>query len=411
MNHITTIARHPLTFGSAPYPTLPAGMERDGLIALIDAVAPILRLGNAALQTLRIMIAMTRPRAFKSGTAEPCCYASQQEIARKRGVTPARIRAHERELERMGLIERRTRANGARSRFSGCGIYFSAAIARVEELVALRDAREAERREHARLRGRISRHRRQLKEALRELERRESEVPVELKEAYDTWPGAAALLRIPLAVLKRLEQEAAEACAAARAPLHERTKTSGPPHENERGHTQDTKEDLKDVPARDRNHQLLGHEDSEQAPRSEHRGGRDAQASKEKGEKDAAFLALQTPARLYHLCSEDMQLHLDGRRDPGRSLQVRDFVDAADARARELGIGQCIWDCSRLEMGVNTATLCMIILDANTTRTWRPVQNPGAYLQAMVRAYTEDRLDLVGGLVGLGKRQASGSRG
>ncbi|CAN0569002.1 unnamed protein product, partial [Ectocarpus sp. 12 AP-2014] len=386
-----------------PYPTLPGGMERDGLIALIDAVAPALRLGNAALQTLRLMIAMTRPRAFKSGSAEPCCFASQQEIARQRGVTPARIRAHERELERMGLIERRTKANGARSGLSGCGIYFSAAIARVEELTALRDAREAERQEHARLRGQVSRHRRQLKAALWELERRDGECPAELREAHESWPGAAALQRMPLALLSRFERKAADASAAARARLDERTKTSGRAHENERCHTEDMNEDLKEVPARVVDGQTEAGDRGRPEPRSEHGNGRKTRAGTEKAEKDAAFLARLTPDRLYHLCSEDMQLHLDGSRDPGGGLQFRDFVDAADARARELGIRQSAWDGARQEMGVDVATLCLIILDANTARKWRPVRNPEAYLNAMSRTHVSGELDLVGGLIGLGK--------
>ena len=127
-------------------PILPTGMERDGFVALVDTIAPLLGVGNAALSTFRVMIAMTKPRAFKDGSQEPCCYASQCEIAHKRMVNPSRIRAHERELEAAGLIERRTMANGARSGFAGCGVYFTRAIARVHDFLAMRDQLEVDRR-------------------------------------------------------------------------------------------------------------------------------------------------------------------------------------------------------------------------------------------------------------------------
>ena len=40
-------------------PTLPRGMERDGFVALVDAVAPSLGIGAAAMMTFRTMIAST----------------------------------------------------------------------------------------------------------------------------------------------------------------------------------------------------------------------------------------------------------------------------------------------------------------------------------------------------------------
>ena len=390
-----------------PYPALPPGMERDGLVALIDAVAPVLDLGNAALQTLRLMLGLTRPRAFKSGTDEPCCYASQQEIARKRGVTPARIRAHERELERLGFIERRTKANGARSGVSGCGIYFACAIERVEEFQELLDAREAERREHAWLRGQISRHRRRVKEMLREFEEQEvvSDGLEQLRDAYRGWPSGAALLRLPLVALIRLERQVADTSDAARALLDKHAKTSGRPHENERCHGQDINNDLKVVPSQLSEPLSRAGPDADPAaasPRNEISG--DGSISPARAEKEAAFLGRLTPDRLYHLCSGSMQLHLDGRRHPGRELAFPDFLDAAAMRVKELGIDRKIWENACRRMGADTAALSLLILDANLERKWRPVRNPEAYLAAMIRAHQAGRLDVVGGLIGLRER-------
>ena len=117
----------PIPRCEAVKPTLPRGMERDGFVALVDAVARSLGIGAAAMMTFRTMIASTRPSAFKCRIDEPCCYLSQNEIAHKRGVTACRIRQHEAALVRAGLIEKRTMANGARSGFSGCGVFFGAA--------------------------------------------------------------------------------------------------------------------------------------------------------------------------------------------------------------------------------------------------------------------------------------------
>lgn len=409
-----TISLAPGIPRARPYPTLPPGMERDGLVALIDAVAPVLDIGNAALQTLRTMLGLTRPRAFKTGTDEPCCYASQQEIARKRGVTPARIRAHERELERVGLIERRTKSNGARSGVSGCGIYFACAIERVEEFLAIRDTREAERREHARLRGQISRHRRRMKEMLREIESQglASEVLVEIRDLCRGLPSGAALQRLPLVALIRLETQVADASDAVCAAVEKHAKTSGRPHENERCHVQDINKDLKDVPeqtSEPRGGSLQGPDTKARSKAGEIGDDRSRQTptSSERAEKEAAFLARLTPDRLYHLCSEGMQMHLDGRRHSGNDLAFPDFVGAADVRVREIGIDRQTWDQACRTMGVDTAALCLIILDANLNRKWRPVRNPGAYLVALVRAFKTGELDLGGALIGLAERHGN----
>ena len=70
----------PVRQPQAVKPTLPPGMERDGFVALVDAVASSLGVGAAAMMTFRTMIASTRPSAFKRGPDEPCCYLSQNEI-------------------------------------------------------------------------------------------------------------------------------------------------------------------------------------------------------------------------------------------------------------------------------------------------------------------------------------------
>ena len=206
-------------------PTLPQGMERDGFVALVDAVASGLGIGAAAMMTFRAMIASTRPSAFKRGPDEPCCYLSQSEIAHKRGVTAGRIRAHEAALVHAGLIEKRTMANGARSGFSGCGIFFGVAIARVEEFLSLRAEIESDRRMHARLRGLRSSHKRHLKGILYALiERQGLAAEVErIQQTFAEWPSGQALHRMSLEELQRHEAEAEALTISASALLRVRT--------------------------------------------------------------------------------------------------------------------------------------------------------------------------------------------
>ena len=68
-----------------------------------------------------------------------------------------------------GLIEKRTMGNGARSGFVGCGVYFSVAVKRCQEFLALREGIEEGRQHHAKLRGLRSIHKKHLKSCLAEL--------------------------------------------------------------------------------------------------------------------------------------------------------------------------------------------------------------------------------------------------
>lgn len=99
------------------------------------------------------MAASTRPSDWTTPGREPCCYRPQVEIAEITGCSPGRIRAHEAEFVEIGLIEKRTMGNGARSGWKGRGIYFTPAIERLREFEELAASLAAERQISARLRG------------------------------------------------------------------------------------------------------------------------------------------------------------------------------------------------------------------------------------------------------------------
>ena len=59
--------------------------------------------------------------------------------AARLGKTSRALRNTEAQLERLGLIERRVKANGHRSPYGGCGIVFSRLVAMVPDLLDLLD--------------------------------------------------------------------------------------------------------------------------------------------------------------------------------------------------------------------------------------------------------------------------------
>ena len=388
-------------------PTLPRGMERDGFVALVDAVASCLGVGAAAMMTFRTMIASTRPSAFKCGVDEPCCYLSQNEIAHKRGVTACRIRQHEAALVRAGLIEKRTMANGARSGFSGCGVFFGAAIARVDEFLSLRDEVEADRRAHARLRGQRSSHKRHLKGILCELVGRHG-LTAEVERIHQNfagWPSGQALHRMSLEELQNHEAEAEALTISASNLLHE---THDRPLENERSYIQDTTQDSNEVPCNDPVDKRSVGKPTRSIFSGPQPGGRGPCLEKHDGAAGEAhkskFIQNLGCDRLYGLCSEEMKIWLDIERHKRGRLDLHSFVIAAQKRLPELGIHPSAWEEAVCLLDEDAAMLCVLITDAKVADPEVDILSAGAYLRGMVRAQRTGSLNIMGSLIGLNER-------
>ncbi|MEY8828535.1 replication initiation protein RepC [Sedimentitalea sp. XS_ASV28] len=388
-------------------PTLPRGMERDGFVALVDAVAFSLGIGAAAMMTFRTMIAATKPSAFKRGTEEPCCYLSQSEIAHKRGVTACRIRQHEAALVRLGLIEKRTMANGARSGFSGCGVFFGAAIARVDEFLSLRDELEADRRAHARLRGQRSSHKRHLKGILCELiECQGMSAEVErIQQKFAGWPSGQALHRMSLEDLQNHEADAEALTISASQLLRE---THDRPLENERSHIQDTTQDSNEVPCNDHVDMRSVGKSTRSTVSGPQPGGsvrclewQDGVASEAHKSKFIQNLGCD---HLYGLCSEEMKMWLDIERQRRGRLDFHSFVIAAQKRLPELGIHPSAWEEAVDALEEDTAMLCVLITDAKVADPEVTILSAGGYLRGMVRAQRTGSLNIMGSLIGLNER-------
>ena len=397
----------PIPRCEAVKPTLPRGMERDGFVALVDAVARSLGIGAAAMMTFRTMIASTRPSAFKCRIDEPCCYLSQNEIAHKRGVTACRIRQHEAALVRAGLIEKRTMANGARSGFSGCGVFFGAAIARVDEFLSLRDEVEADRRAHARLRGQRSSHKRHLKGILCELVGRHG-LTAEVERIHQNfagWPSGQALHRMSLEELQNHEAEAEALTISASQLLHE---THDRPLENERSYIQDTTQDSNEVPCNDPVDKRSVGKPTRSIFSGPQPGGRGPCLEKHDGAAGEAhkskFIQNLGCDRLYGLCSEEMKIWLDIERHKRGRLDLHSFVIAAQKRLPELGIHPSAWEEAVCLLDEDAAMLCVLITDAKVADPEVDILSAGAYLRGMVRAQRTGSLNIMGSLIGLNER-------
>jgi len=409
-------APHPTTNLSL-YPTLPEGMQRSQVTDLLLEVAPALRLSAARLQALLAMIGYTRPQAWTDPEDEPVCYASQVELAAKLGLTPRAVRAHERALSRdLGLIEKRTAANGSRSRSGGLGLVFSRLIARVPQLLVLAERRRIERshvQSLVRVRSNYFRH---VRDGLAALHPANPDDPhlCAIRDAVLAWPGSGSLRGMGLAALEAHVAEARSLCDALDAlveasgipaanPLLDmemRPKTSGREDETFRSHLQDTTQEPLDFCSSEPMEHVAGNEHPVETADSSA-----ADPVDDPEERQDAFVARLGPRRLYELAGEDMRFCLDmAGRSPER-LGPLDFVTAAIHLLPHLGISGAAWEDAAETMGSFRAALCVLITDANRTHPVTPIRSPGGHLRALTQRHKAGQLNLVGSLIGLAERR------
>lgn len=366
------------------FPTLPPGMQRSQVEALLVEVARAIGLSSPRLQALLVMIGHTRPQAWTDAGDEPVCYASQTELAVALGKTERAVRADEAALSRrLGLVEKRTAANGARSRSGGLGLVFSRLIELVPRLMALRDRLRAERarvKTLVRLRSAYFRH---LRDGLAVLFPSRPHDPQlgRIRDALLAWPSSGSLRGLPLDALEAHVAEARQLCDDLDACVQTSTDSSGRPVVDVRSHTEDTTKEPLDSCSRE--------------PK-----GRAAQA-----ERQALFLNQLNPARLHALASADFQLCLETSGRESHRLREIDFVAAAVQLLPHLGISGSAWSEAVDAMGDFRAALCVLVTDANRDHPATPVRKPGGHLRALTRRHQAGQLNLVGSLIGLTERR------
>ena len=391
------------------YPALPPGWQRDPFVHLVERVAPHLGVGRAAAHIWARLATMTRPGEWTAEDREPFVYAAASELAKILGLSESRLRCHTADLERVGLIERRTAANGSRSLHAGTGLYFSGAIARLPELVELDQHLTAERRRAMYLRGQRSTHRRCLREVLDQLRHIAPCDPrvVAIAYAFEGWPRADRLHAMTMDELIAHEAEADALCRTAFDLLENLEESSDRPPENERFHIQDTNQDpfVSCNASVDEWHAGKPAHANSFSP-TPNGAGKNAEKKREDGEGivKSEWITKLGPERLFRLASPEMQLYLSGRASPDR-LRFHDFIWTVERRLPELGIHPSAWREACELMGPDRATIAMLILDARRSNADTPIFSAGGYLRGMTRAWQDGLLNLMGSLIGLSERQ------
>lgn len=398
-----------------PILTLPGG--RSALLDLVRAVRHLLRPVPCAgaVNALADMMAATRPSDWTDPQSEPCCYMDAVEIARARGIPASTWRRYEAQLAAARLIERRTAANGARSRWTGTGIFFGPLLAQVADLLAMREQAEAERRAHAHLRGARSiarRHLRHAIEALIELGAAGETVQA-LVAQRDAWPTAEALHRMTLTELRQHVGEVESLCREALLLAENLEKSSDEPLNFERSYIQDTTQTQIKSGTTEVDNLSTGLPVQDNASSAPPDG---SAKSKEKNDEAAravikgTFMERLGPQRLFELASAEMQQDLRHHRsDPGE-LTLFDFICAAYARFPHLGLRPRLWDEWAQLMSEEELMLCTLITDARRSDPETPVISPGGYMRGMVRAWQLGTLNLTGSLIGLNERRLAEER-
>lgn len=393
----------------------PQPVHRDQLLDLIERIAPALPtpLSDGALRLLRVMAKLTPPRAWTEPEADPCCYMQQAELCRVTGRAPATVRRHERELLEAGLIDKRTAANGARSGFQGCGIFFGRLLHRLAEFRELDVRLAIEREEHAHLRGRRSIHKRHLRAALAALAEAGHPAAPAIAARLQGWPSAEQLHRMTLAELHEHVEVADALCRDAIGIADNLEESSGGPLIFERPYIQDTTQNSSvscNLPVNKRSAGKPAHNNTSAAAPDGAAESLEKNDAEGTASRTSEYIARLGPVRLYQLAGEGFRMYLDVRGTAGR-LTFHDFVCAAQDVMRDRGINRSVWRDALQVMSEDDAMICALITDARCSDPRARVWNPGGFMRGMVRAAERGELHLIGSLIGLSElRQAEHGR-
>ena len=346
----------------------PAAFTRRDVLALIDEVGPALGLSAACLRVLRRMVAMTPNRDWQDPEGVPVFTGRQEDLADRVGVSPRQIRTHERALVRAGLADQSPLGNGHRSAAAKWGISFLPFRERVAELMALR----AELRErHARKVG-LKRERcivrRRASDLLRNASQAELDRPeiARLAEAVVSWPRADRLLRMKPDALDHHVADAVRTVAALEDALGAPS-TAAP-----------------------------------DAPEEEAQPGAPRVRAVPTSESLASVEALTRPDALARLMEPDFRAAVLEHGAP----TPESIMAAAEVRRMQIGVSRDCWGHAVVDLGRETATLALILVDAARTRSRNPVRNPSAYLRKLVQEHPKRKFNIAGGLIALERRRS-----
>lgn len=391
------------------YSALPGKMQRSQLADFLrEVAAPLWGMKSGRLMTLLVMMDQTRPQDWTSNAAEPVCYMQQTQLAIRLGKTERAIRNDEAEFERLGLIEKRTAANGSRSRSGQLGLVFTPLIRMVPRLMAILEELRCDRKEKEGLVRRRSHLKRRVQEAIGELQARglhkkQTEAAFEL---FSAWPSPEALRRMSIEAVIEHSEEAQTLVDNLLDLLRNCSQTSGQPEPDFRYYIQDTTQE-ESLYCNATHQKETGLLPEDKIKNDTPNGASNYLEKKYEAFREAhkdKFTERLTPKRLYDLCAFDMKMHLDIALKGRGTILHHDFVTAAYDCSAAMGINHSAWVEAIEAMGEFPAALCIILIDANRDHPVTPIRSPGGTLRAMTRKHIAGELNIFGGLFGLSQR-------
>ncbi|WP_170328184.1 helix-turn-helix domain-containing protein [Ruegeria arenilitoris] len=394
---------------------LPEGWNRDRFRQLCVCYAHIRGASAQCIRTLEIIIDMISPCAFRDPSQEPFCFARQETLIAGRGLTDRTIHNHERELESIGMIERRLGANGARCKRKGLGLFLTPALNLIPEMRDADVRSKAEKKEHDELRGDRSRLYRYVKCSLGVLH----SLPCppegidEMMGAFRSWPRADKLKYMSLDALRSHVQATHDLWKRIEEHVAKNGEISGEPEACFGCHIQDQIEEVILSCDADGEVTMPSAEASEPIFSGSRPDGPPHCLESNHPTKIAPRKAQKLPRVnnriLYELASSELRMHIDiaGGGDQNSCPTLYAIESGVWSRLSEIGTNTSAWHAAIERLTIMGAILAGVITDARLSDPRLPlVVNPGGYLRGMVKADERGELNLISSFMGLLARRA-----
>ncbi|MBO9433682.1 hypothetical protein J7394_05665 [Ruegeria sp. R13_0] len=394
---------------------LPEGWNRDRFRQLCVCYAQIRGASAQCIRTFEIIIDMISPCVFRDPSQEPFCYARQETLIAGRGVTDRTIHNHERELELIGLLQRRLGANGARCKRKGLGLFLTPALNLISEMRDADEQSKAEKKEHDELRGDRSRLYRYVKHSLAVL----ASLPCPPEgfdakmDAFRSWPRADKLKYMSLEALKLHVQAAHDLWKWIEDHVAKPGEISGEPEARFGSHIQDQIEEtilscnadgessMSSAKASEPDCSGFGPDGPPNCLESNH--------PTDTASRKAQKLPRVNNRILYELASPELRMHIDiaGGGDQNSKPSLFAIETGVWSRLSEIGTNVSAWHAAIDRLTIMGAILAGVITDARLSDPrLPPVVNSGGYLRGMVQAEERGKLNLISSFMGLLARRA-----
>lgn len=410
--HLTTASAQPK---ACYHNGLPDDWNRDRFRQLCVNFAQIKGASAQCIRTYEIIIDMISPTVFRDTHQEPFCYARQETLIAQRGLTDRTIHNHERQLEAIGLVERRLGANGARCKRKGLGLFLTPALNIIPEMLEAVERDRVAKNEHYELRGRRSRLYRYVKLSLLALQ----SLPCpaantdDMMDEFRSWPRSDKLKYMSLAQLRAHVCAAHDLWKETEAIVQNPVGIAGEPEDDFGCHIQDQIEDK--ILSCNADGVTPMHSATASEPGCSDFGpGGSALCLESKYPTDRASDKTPKLPRVnnrivYELASPALRMHIDvaggGDQNPNPSLYA---IEAGVwSRLSEAGTNVSAWHAAIGRLTLMGAILAGLITDARLTDPKHPpIASPGGYFRGMVQADERGELNLLSSFMGLLARRA-----